>query len=207
MAIMKTCRACGKVFRATYRGGPEAKRLQIDCSRECSNVFKCSPEGIAERFWSKVDRSGGEDACWPWLAGKDKDGYGKFSYGPHPDGSGVHQEHVRSHRFALATVGDVPAVMLVLHSCNNPPCCNPRHLRAGTALENVRDCIDADRKSRGLKSALAKASTNKLTPDTVREIRAARRGGEHPDQIAARYGIHPQHVRRVARGARWAEVA
>ena len=22
-----------------------------------------------ERFWPKVDKSGGKDACWPWLAG------------------------------------------------------------------------------------------------------------------------------------------
>jgi hypothetical protein len=32
----------------------------------------------AARFWSKVDRSGGPDACWPWTAGMFSTGYGAF---------------------------------------------------------------------------------------------------------------------------------
>lgn len=31
---------------------------------------------LAERFWPKVDKSGGPDACWPWLGGINGDGYG-----------------------------------------------------------------------------------------------------------------------------------
>lgn len=32
--------------------------------------------------------------------------------------------------------GDGP---FVLHTCDNPPCCNPAHLYRGTALDNARD--------------------------------------------------------------------
>jgi hypothetical protein len=31
---------------------------------------------LAERYWSKVDKSGGPDACWPWTAGRSAGGYG-----------------------------------------------------------------------------------------------------------------------------------
>lgn len=33
----------------------------------------------------------------------------------------------------------------VAHSCDNPPCVNPRHLRWATRLENVKDCQERNR--------------------------------------------------------------
>jgi hypothetical protein len=36
-------------------------------------------------------------------------------------------------------VGPVPPGMWLLHECDNPQCCNPRHQRPGTAAENRRD--------------------------------------------------------------------
>ena len=37
--------------------------------------------------------------------------------------------------------GTAPAGMVVMHICDNPPCCNIDHLRLGTTSDNVRDCI------------------------------------------------------------------
>src|SRR5689334_7900007 len=31
-----------------------------------------------DEFWSRVDRSGGPTACWPWMGPRTKDGYGRF---------------------------------------------------------------------------------------------------------------------------------
>lgn len=52
----------------------------------------------------------------------------------------------RTHRFAYhLTKGAIPDGMQVLHSCDNPPCCNPDHLRVGTSLNNARDMVGRGR--------------------------------------------------------------
>lgn len=35
-------------------------------------------EDQISRFWAKVDRSGGNTACWPWMGGRNDDGYGIY---------------------------------------------------------------------------------------------------------------------------------
>lgn len=42
-------------------------------------------------------------------------------------------------------VGDIPSAMLALHSCDNPPCFNPAHLRLGNKHENAVDSINRGR--------------------------------------------------------------
>lgn len=45
-----------------------------------------------------------------------------------------------AHRLAWKLVnGDIPTGMLVMHKCDNPPCCNPDHLKLGTSLDNQKD--------------------------------------------------------------------
>ena len=92
---------------------------------------KFDPEGA---FWSKVDRTGGPNACWPWLAAEDSNGYGAVKWG------GKKQN---AHRVALELklgrpLGDR---MLACHSreCTTRLCCNPAHLREGTSRDNVED--------------------------------------------------------------------
>src|SRR5690606_29588626 len=100
------------------------------------------------RFWSKVDQSGGPEACWPYLGGRDKDGYGRFAIGSRSDGS---RRTVRAHRFAFeaAKSESVPGDKLLCHTCDNPACCNPRHLFVGDALANNRDRTRKGRTAQG----------------------------------------------------------
>jgi hypothetical protein len=100
----------------------------------------------AARFWPKVDTSGGLDACWPWMASR-------LPERPGSNGPFGHYGKIRvrrtdrpswdveyAHRVAfLLCVGDVPDGLQVLHSCDNPPCCNPNHLFVGTAYANAID--------------------------------------------------------------------
>lgn len=88
---------------------------------------------VEDRFWPKVDRSAGEDACWPWKASYGSAGYGQFS----PDTS--HRRGPKgAHRVAYElTVGPVPEGLELDHLCRNRACCNPAHLEPVTHRENV----------------------------------------------------------------------
>lgn len=85
---------------------------------------------LADRFWEKVDKSGGPDACWPWLGGQYPSGYGKIR--------GSDGEYLLAHRVAW-TLANGPTELDVLHRCDNPPCCNEAHLFDGTQAENFDD--------------------------------------------------------------------
>lgn len=52
----------------------------------------------------------------------------------------------RTHRLAYHLAkGPIPDGMVVMHTCDTPPCCNPDHLKLGTHLENMADCRAKDR--------------------------------------------------------------
>lgn len=93
------------------------------------------------QFEALIDKSGGPDACWPWLGWKNKDGYGEIS---------LRCFNARAHRVAYRIWnGEVPEGLRVCHRCDNPPCCNPKHLFLGTDADNVADRHAKGRSARG----------------------------------------------------------
>lgn len=86
-----------------------------------------------DRFWQRVDKSAGPDECWPYQGEFNNLGYGRFVIEWNP-----RRVRVLAHRLSFElTYGIHPTV--VMHSCDNPPCCNPNHLTNGTQSDNLRD--------------------------------------------------------------------
>lgn len=83
----------------------------------------------------KIDNKTG---CWNWVRGKDKNGYGQC----HDAKCARENKVTRAHQLAFVMKhGKIPKGKIICHNCDNPSCCNPDHLYAGTWKDNVHDCI------------------------------------------------------------------
>jgi len=156
-----------------------------------------------ERFWSKVDQSGGTDSCWPYMGSRTiqgPNGYGAFAFRVT---RGVWRNIVGS-RFAWrVTNGPIPPGICVLHRCDNRPCCNPSHLFLGTKQDNMDDMKSKGRQRRG-----ETTRTAKLTAGSVMEIRCRFASGATcvPD-LAREYGTTDRSMQDVVYGRSWRHVS
>jgi hypothetical protein len=113
----------------------------------------------------------------------------------------VNDRPVSAHRLAweAANGRPVPDGLLVLHSCDNPPCVNPAHLRAGTHRENMGDKV-----ARGRVRAGAAHGRAVLTEADVYEIRRLRADRSATcRELAERYGVSMTQISNIARGLSW----
>lgn len=86
-----------------------------------------------EWFWSHFTKGEG---CWEW-PGYRVSGYGRTTY----RGLGW-PAHKLAYHFAK---GPVPRGLVVRHTCDNRPCCNPSHLVLGTLKKNAADMWERGR--------------------------------------------------------------
>lgn len=87
------------------------------------------------------------DHCIRWLGRLNCDGYGVLTMAG----------KVGAHRAIYEMfVGPIPDGLHVLHSCDNPACINPRHLRVGTHQENIGDKVARGRSRPGTLSPNSK---------------------------------------------------
>lgn len=101
---------------------------------KCRSHYPTKRAGVILRFQKKVDRSGGPDACWPYTGGKTTGGYGSFSIN-HSFRIASRVAFAIEHNLSFDFSHEIEA----MHSCDNPPCCNPKHLIGGTHTDNMRD--------------------------------------------------------------------
>lgn len=89
---------------------------------------------------------------------------------------------------------------IVMHTCDNPRCINPDHLRLGTTEDNIKDKLNKGRQAR-LRGELCGMS--KLTDQQVIQIREQRASGRMVKDIAESFGITAHHAWRILDGRRW----
>lgn len=157
-------------------------------------TVKAIPAFDTARFWKRVDKSGGEDACWPWLGSRNRSGHGQINI----DG-GV----FKCHRVALhLTDPALSQTQYACHTCDNAWCCNPKHLYWGNARSNV-----ADRDTRGRRKGPSGTAHHKakLDPDKVREIRQLA-GRMTQRELAAIFGVAQGVIWNVIHRKFWKEV-
>jgi hypothetical protein len=152
------------------------------CSSSCS-------------FWSRYDKTGGPDACWPWLCSLNHKGYGNA-----PDWM-CDGRRSSAHRQAYRLTRGEPGALHVLHRCDNPRCGNPDHLFLGTVRDNM---LDAVAKARPVAIAPGEAHRNaKLTDAAVVEIRASR---ARDADLASLFNVKRKTITAARTGATWRHV-
>ncbi len=160
---------------------------------------KYTPEERISVFWSKVDKSGGDDACWLWTAGLFPSGYGHF----YVDG-----KHCGAHRYAwILTNGAIPNGLEVLHNCptgDNQRCVNPSHLFLGTQQDNVDDMYA---KGRAGKCNGEDQHLSKLTAGDIPRIRSTYlRGSVTLQQLADVYHVSFSTIHCVIKRTTWKHI-
>lgn len=133
---------------------------------------------------SKVDTSGD---CWEWTAYRNPAGYGQVT-------NSNRKRHL-AHRYSYSMFfGDIPAGSYVLHSCDNPACIKPTHLRLGSQSDNMAD------------KAIRERGTNKLTNQQAREIRERYiprgngNGYGNTKALAIEYNVSRYTIHEIATG-------
>lgn len=143
--------------------------------------------------------------CWEWPGTRNQQGYG------------IIDERGKKYRASRLMYerhkGPIPDGLLVCHTCDNPPCCNPLHLFLGTHKDNMQDAVRKGRLCTGERAKLRDRCRGedhgmaRLTESDVRAIRAARSAGHTVTGIARDWGISLGAASLIVNRKRWAHVS
>lgn len=140
--------------------------------------------------WS-IDTPSG---CRVWQ-GHTARGYGRLTY---------KGRFTLAHRAIwTAKNGDIPAGLLVCHTCDNRLCVNVNHLFLGTHADNAADMVSKGRWKTGVPQGGYKKTAARLSAETVILLRQST---EPQVVLAARYGVSPETIRRAKKGDTWADI-
>jgi len=106
----------------------------------------------------------------------------------------------------MLTHGSRIVGICILHSCDNPPCCNPAHLFKGTRAVNNADKI-AKGRARHWSPPGEQSVHAKVTEAQVRDIRRRHAQGDTTQTcLAAEFGVSPSNIWQIVTRRSWKHV-
>lgn len=158
-----------------------------------------SKRSVADRFWEKVERRG-PDECWEWIGARSagKFNYGRFGFSTSRPCASTRNAHTVA--WELDRGRKLPRGKVVRHRCDNPPCCNPKHLVMGTQKQNVADMIRRGRQAKGAIKRGSAHGMSILTESIVLAMRAEYAAGATAKSLAEKYGVgHATAAQAISR--------
>lgn len=136
--------------------------------------------------------------CWIWMAGRKENKKGR-DYGIVWANGKRYPAHVLS--FKLHG-GRLRKDQIVCHDCDNPPCCNPEHLFAGTDKDNCQDKI---KKGRAKYEKGSDRYNAKLTEADVVKIKQLLKTVPAA-HVATEFKVSKTAIHNIKNGLRWKHV-
>lgn len=192
------------IYDEVAREFPDLWAVEV-CETETTSCRYCPQESrvfelgtaelnrVRQRLFASI-QVGEAGECWPFLGSRDERGYGYCRY--------TVAGTCKAHRLVMWLAGHEIDGRVVLHSCDNPPCCNPSHLRVGDHAENERDKDSRGRRPRGGRHYAAV-----LTDEQVRELWAGYCRQGRSQEFARRWSdlneVSRGVVSNIVRGWNW----
>lgn len=208
--ITLPCHVCEAIFEVPIRSLTNQSYKEegiVFCGRPCYQQYKIAKVSNSEEiFWSRVSKTPGQGPhgdCWEWQGTIGAMGYGEICWVAYRRAQGKMKGKISlAHRtsYELA-VGPIPEGLSLLHSCDNPPCCNPAHLSPGTQGANVQDAWDKDRMHKG------ETCWNAIhTNDLIKEVKLYLLIGYSQIHISEKFKMREKMVNDIARGHKWKHI-
>lgn len=148
-------------------------------------------------FWKYVDKKG-RTACWEWKASRHWIGHGQFNvFGV---STGSHRVAMMIHLGRKLKKGE-----FICHKCDNPPCCNPRHLFIGTQRDNMLDMVNKRRGLIGVKNG-----HSRLTEEQVLWIRKTYFDAQNKKglkaALAKKFRVTPSNIVAILSRKSWKHI-
>ena len=156
---------------------------------------------VLQRFWSKVQVCDHgqqcDKCCWPWIGALVGVGYGQFFL----SGSSRKRTQVKipAHAFMycltvqiIEDYGRGGDKANILHSCDNPPCCNWHHLFVGTHQHNMDDMQKKGRDNY--------VHNLKIPDNAIPEIFTLYAEGYTQREIGDMWNVHNSHIGKILAG-------
>lgn len=137
--------------------------------------------------------------CWEWQRAKNIHGYGTIT---------INRATRTVYREMYKLInGEITDELHVLHDCDNPSCCNPKHLHLGTISDNMKECYDRGRsKLRPVSLRGTKNPNHKITELDVIKIRNKYQNGLKQIEIAKIFNISQTQVSDIVNYKAWKQL-